>query len=83
MINAVNATTPTNNISYVSKPDTIALRPHHFLCLPGYKGYNYNQSAKTSWDIISKQLRENPDTDILIKSGKDDLRWLWNCNLQR
>ena len=60
MINAVNATTPTNNISYVSKPDTIALRPHHFLCLPGYKGYNYNQSAKTSWDIISKQLRENP-----------------------
>ena len=54
MINAVNATTPTNNISYVSKPNTIALRPHHFLCLPGYKGYNYNQAQVNSWDIISK-----------------------------
>ena len=73
MINAVNATTPTNNISYVSKPNTIALRPHHFLCLPGYKGYNYNQAQVNSWDIISKQLKDNPDTDILIKSGKDDL----------
>lgn len=51
----------------------IGLRPHHFLCLPGYKGYNYNQAQKTSWDIISKQLRDNPDTDIVILSGKDDL----------
>lgn len=73
MISAVNATQTTNNISYASKPNTIALRPHHFLCLPGYKGYNYNQAQINSWDIISKQLRENPDTDILIKSGKDDL----------
>lgn len=52
---------------------TIALRPHHFLCLPGYKGYNYNQAQVNSWDMISKQLRENPDTDILILGGKDDL----------
>lgn len=70
MINAINATNP---ISYVQKNNTIALRPHHFLCLPGYKGYNYNQTQVNSWDTISKQLRENPDTDILIKSGKDDL----------
>ena len=52
---------------------TIGLRPHHFLCLPGYKGYNYNQAQVNSWDKISKQLKENPDTDILILSGKDDL----------
>jgi len=52
---------------------TIGLRPHHFLCLPGYKGYNYNQTQKTSWDNISKYLNEHPDTDILILSGKDDL----------
>lgn len=52
---------------------TLSLRPHHFLCLPGYKGYNYNQTAKTSWDTISQQLKENPDTDIFILSGKDDL----------
>ena len=52
---------------------TIGLRPHHFLCLPGYKGYNYNQDQVNSWDTISKQLKDNPDTDILILSGKDDL----------
>ena len=52
---------------------TLGLRPHHFLCLPGYKGYNYNQAQVNSWDTISKQLKENPDTDILILSGKDDL----------
>ena len=52
---------------------TIALRPHHFLCLPGYKGYNYNKEQVSSWDTISKQLNENPDTDILILGSKDDL----------
>ena len=52
---------------------TIGLRPHHFLCLPGYKGYNYNQAQVNSWDTISNQLKSNPDTDILILSGKDDL----------
>lgn len=52
---------------------TIALRPHHFLCLQGYKGYNYNQTQISSWDAISKQLNENPDTDILILESKDDL----------
>lgn len=52
---------------------TIGLRPHHFLCLPGYKGNNYNQNQVSSWNKISKQLRDNPDTDILIISGKDEL----------
>jgi len=52
---------------------TIGLRPHHFLCLPGYKGNNYNKEQVNSWDKISKQLKDNPDTDIFILSGKDDL----------
>lgn len=51
----------------------LALRPHHFLCLKGYKGYNYSKEQVTSWDTISKQLREDPETDIMIISGKDDL----------
>lgn len=51
----------------------IGLRPHHFLCLQGYKGYNYNQTQKTSWDKISTYLNEHPDTDIVILKGKDDL----------
>ena len=52
---------------------SIGLRPHHFLCLPGYKGYNYNQNQKTSWDRVSAYLNEHPDTDVVILSGKDDL----------
>ena len=52
---------------------SIGLRPHHFLCLQGYKGYNYNQTQKNSWDKISTYLNQHPDTDIVILSGKDDL----------
>jgi len=51
----------------------IGLRPHHFLCLQGYRGYNYNQTQKTSWDNISSYLKQYPDADIVILSGKDDL----------
>ena len=51
----------------------ISLRPHHFLCLQGYKGLNYSKSQANSWSRISKQLASNPDADILIIDGSDDL----------
>ena len=51
----------------------ISLRPHHLLCLKGYKGLNYSNSHKTSWNLISNLLKEYPDSDILIVKGKDDL----------
>ena len=51
----------------------ISLRPHHLLCLKGYKGLNYNQSQVRNWSEISSKLKENPDIDILIVSGRDDL----------
>lgn len=51
----------------------ISLRPHHFLCLQGYKGLNYSKSQANSWSKISKQLGKHPDTDILIIDGSDDL----------
>lgn len=51
----------------------ISLRPHHFLCLQGYKGLNYSKTTALSWSRIAKTLNDAPDTDILIIKGKDDL----------
>lgn len=49
----------------------ISLRPHHLLCIQGYKGFNYSKSQVSSWSSILKQLY--PGADILITSGYDDL----------
>lgn len=51
----------------------ISLRPHHLLCLQGYRGANYNKSQIIHWDLVSRLLKEYPHTDILILNGKDDL----------
>ena len=51
----------------------IFLRPHHFLCLQGYKGLNYSKNQAQLWENISKILKDNPDIDIFILNGKDDL----------
>lgn len=51
----------------------IELRPHHFLCLQGYKGQNYNKEQVKSWNNISDLLKSDPNIDVFIKSGKDDL----------
>ena len=51
----------------------IILRPHHFLCLKGYKGFNYNEKQVGVWDNVVKILKKNPDIDIFIGKGKDSL----------
>lgn len=51
----------------------VSLRPHHFLCLQGYKGFNYSAHQVNSWNRITKLLKDNPDTDVLTVSGSDDL----------
>ncbi len=51
----------------------IKLRPHHFLCLQGYKGYNYNSSQVGVWDRVASVLKDKPSTVILVKKGKDSL----------
>lgn len=52
---------------------SILLRPHHFLCLKGYKGFNYSSKQVENWDKVVQILIKNPDTDIFIASGKDSL----------
>ena len=51
----------------------ITLRPHHFLCLKGYKGYNYSTAQAGVWDGIAKVLKEKPNTTVVIGRGKDSL----------
>ncbi len=51
----------------------ISLRPHHFLCLQGYKGLNYSKTQANSWTKVYDLLENNPDCDILIVKGKDSL----------
>lgn len=51
----------------------INIRPHHFLCLPGYRGKGYDGQHKTSWDTISAELKQNPDTFVRVVEGQDDL----------
>ena len=51
----------------------LKFRPHHLVCLPGYKGANYDQSSKNSWDMLSKEIKENPNLKIKIVNGPDSL----------
>jgi len=51
----------------------ISLRPHHFLCLKGYKGHNYSNAQAKYWNLVSEILKDYPQTDIFIQKGKDDL----------
>jgi len=58
----------------------IYLRPHHLLCIQGYKGHNYNDIQKHNWKIITNLLKTNSETDIFFVNGKDDL--CLNCPAQ-
>ena len=51
----------------------IILRPHHFLCLKGYKGYNYNQAQIGVWDRVAAILKNTPNSNVIIGEGKDTL----------
>lgn len=51
----------------------ISLRPHHFLCLQGYKGLNYSENQVKVWNKIFTQLSKNPETDVFVISCNDDL----------
>lgn len=53
--------------------EVLNIRAHHLLCLPGYEGKGYDGAHKTSWDTISQQLKDNPDTYVKIVDGQDDL----------
>lgn len=51
----------------------IEIRAHHFMCLPGYKGYNYGDKIKNNWDNVSRLIKEYPETPVKIINGPDTL----------
>lgn len=51
----------------------ITIRPHHFLCLPGYKGYGYSKEHANSWDRLSQSLAQYPNMKLKIVKGRDTL----------
>lgn len=49
------------------------VRPHHFLCLEGFKGFGYNPEHAKSWNSFSQIVKANPDIPVQIVSGEDSL----------
>lgn len=52
---------------------SIRLRGHHLLCLLGYRGMGYSEEFAANMTQIYEQLRNQPQTIILITEGPDDL----------
>lgn len=63
----------TPRFEKIIQPDRIGLRPHHLLCLPGYKGFGYTAEHKTNWDFISEILKMERNTQIVITTSQDAL----------
>lgn len=68
----VRCTKPHSNVT-LPRPKPIEIRPHHFLCLPGYEGISYDLSHKNHWDKFSEIFNQRPNTPVKIVEGKDDL----------
>ncbi len=49
------------------------LRPHHLLCLLGFQGYGYSQPFVDNLLSIFNAILNNPDIQITIKVGCDDI----------
>ncbi|MNZ56605.1 hypothetical protein D3C78_745530 [compost metagenome] len=52
---------------------TIQLRGHHLLCLLGYRGMGYSDEFCVNMTAIYETLRNNPQTEIEIITGPDDI----------
>ena len=53
--------------------EVINIRPHHLLCISGYKGANYNSSSAKNWDNIINALQTNPKQKVMITLQEDTL----------
>lgn len=49
----------------------INLRPHHFLCIPGYKGYGYSREFKVNMEKVIDELNAGIKAKITLKD--DDI----------
>jgi len=51
----------------------IKLRGHMLLCLQGFQGKGYSGEFIANMDKIHKTLQENPQTQILLLDGPDEI----------
>ena len=49
------------------------IRPHHLLCILGYRGLGYNENFTSNMTKIVKDLRSNPNTIINVSPEADDI----------
>ena len=49
------------------------LRPHHFLCIPNYRGHGYSSRFDEKMKAVIAQLQEGSGAEVRITQGVDDL----------
>ena len=49
------------------------LRPHHLLCIQKFTGHGYDADFTAHMKRIVSELRDNPETQITLAQGCDDL----------
>ena len=49
------------------------LRPHHLLCIQKFTGHGYDADFTQHMNYIVSELRRDPETQITIVQGCDDL----------
>lgn len=49
----------------------INLRPHHFLCIPGYKGYGYSREFEVNMEKVIKSLNQGVNAKVTLEN--DDI----------
>ncbi|MFX4302810.1 DUF1284 domain-containing protein [Alicyclobacillus tolerans] len=53
--------------------DLIRLRGHHLLCMLGFRGMGYSKEFVEHMKNVYNQLRIEPQTEVLIVTGPDEL----------
>lgn len=51
----------------------IYLRPHHLLCMQGFRGKGYSDEFVKNMTTIVKQLKEKPIEEIKLVEKRDDI----------
>lgn len=49
------------------------LRPHHFLCIPNYRGHGYSSRFDEKMKAVIAQLQGGSGAEVRITQGVDDL----------
>lgn len=55
------------------KGPSIRLRPHHLLCVQGYRGKGYDDRFRETMGRIARALAEDPGMPVTVTDGPDDI----------